>query len=103
MKLEPHDDLTGMWVPLVLPPSIGAHVTSIGIYMVAVTCSVATISEVPLATFNTPQIFGWRNSSVLYTILEKLKIVICGPPVVEVRAPGEMSDAEYFGWTAAWE
>ena len=78
-----------------VPRLIGAHAISVGIYIVAVTCSVATIPEVPLATLNTPENLGWRNSNELNWIREKLKGVIYGPPVVK------MSDAEYFGWTAA--
>jgi len=95
MKLKPRRSTMGSSGVVFGPRSIGAHAISAGIYMVAATCSVATIPEVPLASFNAPELFGWRNSDALNEIREKLKVVIYGPPVVE------MSDAEYFGWIAA--
>jgi hypothetical protein len=73
---------------------------AVGIYMVAVTSCIAKIPTAPLATLITPRIFGWRNSWVLDEIREKLKIAIYGPP--KVRDKDEMTDAEWFGWTAAY-
>jgi hypothetical protein len=67
----------------------------LGLYMVMVTCSVAKVPTVPLATVIRQEVFGWRNNWVLDDCQRKLKIKIFGYPPAR-----EMTDEEYFGWTA---
>ena len=63
--------------------------------MVMVTCSVAKVPTVPLATVIRQEVFSWRNNWVLDDCQRKLKIKIFGYPPAR-----EMTDEEYFGWTA---
>jgi len=72
---------------------------AVGVYMVMVTSCVLKIPTVPLATSIRPGTFSKRNRRVLEELKRRLKNEIYGFPQVDENPT--MSDAEYFGWTAA--
>jgi hypothetical protein len=73
---------------------------NIVIYMATVTCGVVIEPTVPLAASIIPQVFGWRNWWVLDHLQDKLRIIIYGYPPAPPPRYREMTDEEWFGWTA---